>query len=192
VTHNKNLYTSKANSDAPGAFWPGDEYRDAADGFIFAVNAMSSNPRQAIVTVARNPIVADLKIIGPSSANLDSSVTLSALLRTAPLNSSPYGSRLYTSSAVVPGHLVTFRLGSQRCSGETGLNGRATCSLVPHSTGKTRMVVTAASSRAYASSTASSSVTVFPPLPHHSPKRRVPQVHIHRPSPPRKPAAPGA
>jgi len=191
VTHNKNLYASEANSDAPGTFWPGDEYRDAAAGFYFAVNSMPRYPRQAIVTVARTPIVADLRIIGPSSANLDSSATLSAELRTAPLNSSIFGSGLYTSRAVVPGHLITFRLGSQTCSGETGLNGRANCSLVPHSTGSTRMVVTAASSRAYASSSASSSVAVFPPLPHPPPKRRLPQVQIHRPAPPPKPVARG-
>jgi hypothetical protein len=81
--------------------------------------------------------------------------------------------------AVVPGHLVTFKLGSQSCSAETGINGVASCSLVVHELGHHKLKVHADSTRAYGSASGSRSVDVKLALPHPILKPLPEKIHLH-------------
>ena len=112
---------------------------------------------------------------------------------TAALHAVQTGTQTDAADAVVPGHLVTFKLGSQSCSAETGLDGKASCSLTVHGKlGKTRLSVTAGATRAYASTKATSTVDVLLPLLHRivGPPLIKP-VHVSRPPLPRPVLGPG-
>jgi hypothetical protein len=189
LTHNGDLYGDEyanrsPNADAPGTFWPGDEFQDPRDGIYFAVNEDLQSPREAFVTTSNAPIRDTFTDIGPGSASLDGSVTLTATLRVK-----LPGSQADADDAVVPGHLVTFTLGTQTCSSETGLNGKASCTLVVRGQlGDVKLSVRAPSTRAYASATGSTTSDVRLTLLHpvHFPTLLPnPVRHGPRPVPPR-------
>jgi hypothetical protein len=162
VSHNSNLYDHQSNTYGPGMFWPGDEYRDVKNDFYLAVNEDLRHPRDAVITFGSGPIKSVFTDLSPTTASLDSSVTLKAQLHAV-----QDGSQKLASDAVVPGHLVTFKLGSESCSAETGLDGKASCSLTAHGElGNTKLEVSAKSTRAYAAASASGTVDIHLPLPH--------------------------
>lgn len=187
VSHNSDLYDGHANSFDPGAFWPGDEYRDVKNDFYLGVNEDLRHPRDAVITLANGPIKSVFTNVGPTFARLDSSVTLKA-----DLHAVQTGTQTLASDAVVPGHLVTFKLGSQTCSAETALDGKASCSLTVHGKlGKTKLEVTAKSTRAYASATASGTVDVLLPLTHPVLGPVLKGIHLHHAPLPRPELGPG-
>lgn len=187
VWHNSNLYDSKANTYGPGAFWPGDEYRDVKNNFYLAVNEDLRHPRDAVITLGTGPIKSVFTALSPATASLDSSVTLKADLHVV-----QPGSQQYASVAVVPGHLVTFKLGSQTCSAETGLDGKASCSLTVHgSLGKTKLKVSAKSTRVYAPVTTSGTVDVLLPRVHPVLGPVLKHIHLHHAPLPRPELGPG-
>jgi len=188
VSHNSDLYDGQANSFDPGAFWPGDEYRDVKNDFYLGVNEDLRHPRDAVITLANGPIKSVFTNVGPTFARLDSSVTLKA-----DLHAVQTGTQTLASDAVVPGHLVTFKLGSQTCSAETALDGKASCSLTVHGKlGKTKLEVTAKSTRAYASATASGTVDVLLPLTHPVLGPVLKGIHLHHAPLPRPELGPGS
>jgi hypothetical protein len=69
LSHNGDLYGEEfvnrsPNTDAPGTFWPGDEFRDPRDGIYFAVNEDLQSPREAFVTTSNAPIRDTITDIG--------------------------------------------------------------------------------------------------------------------------------
>jgi hypothetical protein len=190
LSHNSDLYAKVGSNDpatqAPGMFFPGDEFADKTDHVYFAVNEDRHSSREAIVTEDAAPISDTFFDVKPASAHLDSSVTLSAQLR-----AKAGGSQRYAGDAVVPGHIVTFTLGSQKCSAETDLDGTASCSLIVHgSLGKTKLEVKSGATRAYLAADSSSNVDVLFTLPHPiglPPIIRVPIPHPPAPKPIRGP-----
>jgi hypothetical protein len=187
VSHNADLYSGNANTYGPGMFWPGDEYRDSKNNFYLGVNEDLQHPRDAVITIGNAPIASVFTDLSPAATSLDSSVTLKAQLHAVQT-----GTQKLASDAVVPGHLVTFTLGSQSCSAETGLDGKASCSLTVHGKlGKTKLKVSADSTRAYASASASGTVDVTLPRPHPILTPVLKTIHLHRPPLPKREFGPG-
>ncbi len=189
VTHNANFYPETGpNGAAPaGAFYPGDEFADDGNGFYFAVNTMSAKDRDAVVTLAfKVGLIKDkLTLTGPTVADVGGSLAATALLMTdapAPAN-----------NAVVPGHKVTFSLGSEKCVAVTDLDGVAGCTLKvtapPFAT--IALSAEADATRAYRAATAKGDVSVRTPIirPTRTPLP-IPRtsVTVHRPDPPKIPA----
>jgi hypothetical protein len=184
LSHNADLYGKVGGNDpaaqAPGTFWPGDEFADKKDQVYFAVNEDRRGSREAILTEDAVPIDDEFSDLKPSTAHLDSSVTLSAKLHVK-----VQGLQRFAADAVIPGHMVTFTLGSQHCSAETALDGKASCSLTVHgSLGKTKLKVRADATRAYRSATASGHVDVLFTLPHPIHLPQLPRGPVPRPPAP--------
>jgi hypothetical protein len=160
--HNRNLYLRAADSQAPGAFWPGDEFRDTSAGLYFAVNEDLNREHTAIVSIGDQPMKDVITDVGPSIGHVDSSVTVMAALHVGLSSSAEFGAQ-----AIVPGHVLTFTIEGHSCSATTDLSGKASCAFVIHGQlGKTKLNVTADKTTAYLSSSASSGFDVLPPLPH--------------------------
>jgi hypothetical protein len=159
-------------------FFPGDEFADKTDHVYFAVNEDRRSSREAIVTEDAAPLSDTFFDVKPASTHRDSSVTcrLSCVRRWAACSA-------YAGDAVVPGHIVRFALGSQKCSAETDLDGTASCSLIVHgSLGKTKLEVNSGATRAYLAAESSSNVDVQISLPH--PIGLPPIIHVPIPHPP--------
>jgi hypothetical protein len=188
VSHNANFYSK--GTPPLGAYYPGDEYADDANGFYFAVNAMDTFRHEALVTVARQagPIKDKLTMKGPTTATIGERFAASALLMTdapAPGN-----------NAMVPGHVVTFKLGSSKCVAVSDLDGTASCHLTVagHPATKATLTATADATRAYLEATATSTISLQAATKKPkgaAPRTPEPNVTINRPAPPPKPSGGG-
>jgi hypothetical protein len=185
LSHNANFYTS----DAPaGAFYPGDEYANDTNKFYFAVNAMANNLHEATVTYAfgSGPIADNLTLIGPTVASNGGTLAASALLMT---NAPTTG-----NNAAVPGHVVTFTLGSKTCSAVTDLDGVANCSVevAGPPLGTLKLTASAAATRAYVAASATRTITLTLPVTKPMPVPKHPQIKVRRRPPPLLPHGGGA
>jgi hypothetical protein len=149
---------------------------------------MSNVAHHAIVTFAEGvgPISDMLTMAAPTAVPNTFYVTASALLTT--------NDAVPSANAVVPGHTVTFKLGSENCAAVTGLDGIASCQLhlVERPGSKVTLTAKAAATRAYLATSNSSEIDVqAAPGPSQPPVPRV-RTKIHRPAPPPKPNAGGA
>jgi len=146
--------------------------------------------REALVTAAitNGPIADKLTLTAPSTAKIGESITVSALLMTnAP---SP------ENNAMVPGHVVTFKLGSNKCDAVSDLSGTASCDLAVagHSITKATLTATADATRAYLEAKASRDILLQPEAKKQigsAPRAPEPIVTFHRPAPPPEPTGGG-
>jgi len=182
--HNKNFYTSGGPA---GAFFPGDEYADDGSDFYFAVNSMSNAKHNAVVTVAvgQGPIVDSLSINAPNAPS-GGSANVSALLFTHP--------KFPSYEGAVPGHVVKFQLGTEKCTAISDLSGTASCTVHVHGNPAQHLSLSAsaAATRSYLATNSKRDITVGPAVK-SSPKPHTPQIkiEIHRPPAPPKPQGAG-
>jgi hypothetical protein len=99
------------------------------------------------------------------------------------------------NNSVVPGHTVTFTLGSQKCVATTDLTGHASCTLVTPGGvvfSKVPLTARAGATRAYVAAGATGVVLVERAAAGHSVRPTTVPVHVNRPAPPPKPTGRGA
>ena len=93
----------------------GTEYVDTARNAYVAVNTLDASAGTATVTVAGCKIKVGVSYSGPATGDFGDTVTLSGDIRVA------------GTTAPVPYRPITLSLGSQSCTGQSDLQGRATC-----------------------------------------------------------------